>query len=207
MYLALTSINICMTRVNTFNFKDSRGFSLLELVVVLTIFLIVISVTINIFISMVTNQRRALEEQELLNQTSFAFEYISSALSSAVEDPTGDCLGASGRIYLLPNCPITDQACNRIKFINASDNNACQEFFLDDDPVNPHLMETKNGAPAQNLLSNKLIIKYGRFIINGNKAGHYASSSDSFQPRVTFLLDVLTQSNRSEKIIQNTIVQ
>lgn len=189
---------------------DSRGFSLLELVVVLTIFLIVTSVTINIFISMVKNQKRALEEQELLNQTSFAFEYMSSALGSAIQDSTGDCLGASGRIYLLTHCPNeTEQACNGIKFINSSDGDACQEFFLDEsvDPINSPLREIKNGGLAQNLLSDKLIVKYGRFIINGDKTLHSASVGGLVRPRITFLLDVFTQSNESEKIIQHTIIR
>lgn len=191
--------------------EKNKGFSLIELVVVLTLFLIIGAVTVNIFISIVKNQRRVVEEQELLNQVSFASEYMSKALRSAIADPNGACLGVSGRVYLLPfsRCPNgTLEACNGIKFVDSSDNNACKEFFLDIsvNPINPPLREIKNGV-TQNLLSDKLIIKHGRFIINGDKALHVVASGGATQPKVTFLLEVSTAANQSKKIIQSTISQ
>jgi len=189
-----------------------KGFSLIELVVVLSIFLIIISVTVDIFISMVQQQKRILEEQELLNQTSYVEEYMSKALRTAVKDINGSCLGTIGYVYLLTHCNNgTLQACNGVKFINQSDNNACQEFFLDDitNPANPSLKQIKNGSLAQNILSDKFKIKYARFIVDGDKTLHFTFGSDLVQPRITILLDVQTQTGGilQEKIIQTTISQ
>ncbi len=187
-----------------------KGFSLIELVVVLAVFFIILAVTIDIFISVVQNQKRLSEEQELLNQASYATEYMSKALRLAVKDPDGTCLGTTGYVYVLTHCPNgTLQACQGIKFINGSDNNACQEFFLDESvsATNPPLRGIKNGGAAQNILSSKFNIKYGRFILDGDRTVHSATSSDAVQPKVTMLLDILTASNQSEKVIQKTVSQ
>ncbi len=191
---------------------SEKGYSLLELVVVLAIFLIIIGVTVDLFLSVVKSQRRILEEQELLNQTSHAMEYMSTAIRNAKKDDSGSCVGTAGNFYLLTHCPNgTLVACNGIKFINQSDNDACVEFFLDSalDPIDPPLRELKTGGTAQNLLSSKFKILHGNFIINSDKALHVSSSLDPVQPKVTVLLSVQTKSvgNQQQKIIQTTISQ
>ncbi|OGZ68364.1 MAG: hypothetical protein A3D44_01705 [Candidatus Staskawiczbacteria bacterium RIFCSPHIGHO2_02_FULL_42_22] len=197
--------------ISNFKFQISNsqnGYSLIELVVVLAIFLIILTASINVLIAVVQDQKRTLENQELLNQSSYVMEYMSKALKSAVQDPTGWCLGTTGYVYLLTHCNNgTQEACNGIKFINQSDGNACQEFFLDDSVniLNPPLREVKTGGYAKNLLSEKFKVKYGRFIINGDRALHVASTNDLIQPRVSILLDVLNSKNEAEKIIQTTV--
>ena len=52
----------------------------MEVVVSLAVFFIIIGIAVDIFISVVQGQRRVLEEQELLNQTSYAIEYMSTAI-------------------------------------------------------------------------------------------------------------------------------
>lgn len=191
-----------------------KGYSLIELVVVLAIFSVLAGVTVDIFISIVKNQKRILEEQELLDQTSYAMQYMSNALRAAAKDTSGSCLNAPGDIYELTHCPVsctTPQPCpcNGIKFINSLDSNVCDEIFLDTSVsiTNPPLRESKDYASPLNLLSSKLKLKYGSFVINGDKTLHVASFSDLVQPRVTMLLDVLTALNQSEKIFQTTVSQ
>ncbi len=193
-----------------FKHESGAGFSLIEMVIVLAIFTLIMAVTIDIFTSVVQHQKRILAEQELLNQTSFVTEYISKPLRTAAKDINGSCLGATGSIYLLTHCNNgTSEACNGVKFINQLDNNACQEFFLDDmtDPANPVLKEIKDGSAAQNILSDKFKIKYARFVIDGDKSLHVAPNTNIVQPRITILLDVQAQTTegQQEKIIQTTI--
>lgn len=192
------------------NFKNNNGFTLIELVFVLGIFFIVIAVATDIFISMIQQQKRILKEQELLNQTSYAMEYMSKALRMAAVDSTGNCLGTAGHIYLLTHCNSgTLEACQGVKFINQSDNNVCQEFFLDDiaNPASPSLKEVKNGGLAQNILSDKFRVIHFKFIVNGDQSLHGASNSDLLQPRITVLFDSKTKDaqNPIEKILQTTV--
>ncbi len=192
------------------NNKRQEGFTLIEVVFVLALFMIIIGVTISIFLSIVHQQKRILSEQEMLNQGSYVFEYMSKALRMAVKDPDGSCLGEAGKIYVLTHCQSgTLDACQGIKFINQSDNNACQEFFLDSNDAagGPALSEIKNDSGAQHLLSDTYEIKYAKFVINGDQAIYDAVAGDGFQPRVTILLDIKTKDSVDplEKVVQTTV--
>ena len=99
--------------------------------------------------------------------------------------------------------------CKGIKFINQADNNACQEFFLDEsvDPINPPLRQIKNGGSASNLLSDKFKIIHGNFILNGDRTVHTVAKTDLSQPKITLLFNMQTQTPDllQEKIIQTTV--
>ena len=190
--------------------ESGAGFTLIEVVFVLVIFLIIVGAAVDIFVSIIQHQKRILVEQELLNQTSYVTEYVSKALRMAVKSKNATCLTNRGYFYELTHCPNgTLEACNGIKFINQSDNDACLEFFLDDttDPLNPVFSQIKNGGPAQNLLSDIFDINRVKFVINGNQALHATTSSDLVQPRVTMLFDVITKESKNpqQKIIQTTV--
>ncbi len=186
--------------------KNHAGFTLVELIVVVAIFFVIIGVTFDILISTVQRQKSVLGGQELLSQTSYVMEYVSKGLRVAIKDPDGTCLGTTGYIYLLTHFNATSGFYEGVKFINQSDNNACQEFFLDIDGV---LKQIKNGSAPQNILSDKFKVKYARFIVNSDKTLHIASSSDLIQPKITILLDIQTQTpgSQQEKIIQTTVSQ
>ncbi|MDO8530213.1 MAG: type II secretion system protein [bacterium] len=190
-----------------FNFHDQKGFSLIELVVVLAIFVFIIDVTTIIFISVVKQQKRILVEQELLSQGSYAIEYMSRSVRGAVEDETGvSCLGGAqyaGYFYLLTRYNSETQFHEGVKFITSG--NVCKEFFLDGGV----LKEAKSGEVAQPIISDKFIIRHAKFVINGDKSLVGASENDAVQPRLTMLLDVQSTAPDSEqgKIIQMTVSQ
>lgn len=205
--------------------KLSKGFTLIELIVVMAVFLFVIGTSISIFISIIQHQRRILAEEELLNQTSYVIEYMSKALRMAKADTSGDCLtddlGVSHPeyVYLLTRPDSKTGFYRGIKFINQSDNNACQEFFLDDTGETSVLKEKKEYVPyailgdesAIALTSEKIKINSLRFGINGLdgsiRGTDYVSDSDASQPRITILLDVESGTGASEaaKKIQTTV--
>lgn len=195
---------------------NSRGFSLIELTVVLSIFLVIMGSMIGVLISMASHQKKILAEQELFSQSNFALEYISQSLKMAVADPDGSCLGQKGNVYLLTHCTDSGtgqeaKACNGVKFINSLDSNACVELFLDTstNPAHPLLRQVKNDALAQNLLSDVLKVPYARFIINGDKALRAAASGDKVKPTITMALNVSVPGGRSlqERIMQVTVSQ
>ena len=212
--------------------KLSRGFTLIELIVVIAVFLFVVGTAVGIFISIVRHQRIILSEQELLNQTSFALEHMSKALRMAGKDLTGECLGGQDYArynYLLTHKNPSTGFYEGIKFINQSDINektgkaVCQEFYLDIDDSDPEyiitvLKEIKDDGPWVALTSDKFTINFIRFGINGENGSSDdpigAAGDNGIQPRVTIYLDIQTkikgvdgQLVQPAKKIQTTISQ
>jgi len=189
---------------------NSRGFTLIELIVVMAVFLFIIGGAVGIFLSVLQNQKRILAEQQILNQISYAEEYMSKALRMAREETNGNC-HEPGYIYSLTRPDRESGFYRGIKFINQSDNDACQEFFLDEDGVLKELKNSTDDSNAVALTSSDFEITSVRFGINGLD-GCYgteelcppgASSEDSAQPRVTILLNIGTPTIS----IQTTVSQ
>jgi prepilin-type N-terminal cleavage/methylation domain-containing protein len=203
--------------------KPLTGFTLIELIVSMAVFLIVIGVSITIFISIIQNQRKVLAEQELLNQISYVEEYMSKALRMAKRDEDGSCLGSDkdGYVYLLTRPDAESGFYRGIKFINQSDNDSCQEFFLEnlvsEDVNTPLVLKELKDSDAVPLTSEKLQINSMRFGINGGDGcygagcldGAFYDETNPIQPRVTILLstNVLTTDKEPVKIIQTTVSQ
>lgn len=199
------------------NFEFARGFTLVELIVVMAVFLFIIGAGLGIFISIVQNQKRVLAEQQLLNQISYMEEYMSKALRMAKTDTAGDCIGQRN-IYKPTRYDIGLEAYRGIKFINQSEldpsgDPVCQEFFLDNsDPDNIVLKELKNSDDdndAVALTSSNLKINFIKFGINGTDGSDdlIPSTSDGIQPRVTILLNITIPGNANEpnRTIQTTV--
>jgi len=186
--------------------SQSKGFTLIEIIVVLAIFLFVIGAVLGIFISMVENQRKALSDQQILSQVSYALEYMSKAIRMARAQTDGDannCLGGIDNIYVMENDAYN--LYESIKFINQSDVDACQKFFLD----NGILKELKNSddlSKAVALTSDNLKINFIRFAVNGVTGGATPLSSEySGQPRVTIVLNVSMPRESFSRTIQTTV--
>ncbi len=178
----------------------------------MAVFLLIIGVAVGIFISVVQNQRKILSEQELINQASYAVEHMSKALRVAKKDTIGDvtqggCLGVdyAGYNYMLTR-PVNGFYTG-IKFINSSDNDACQEFFLD----GYVLKEIKNGSPSAGVAvtSEKLKINSIRFVINGDGRIENFVDAPGIQPRVAIFLDIQVAGDTQQpaKKIQTTVSQ
>jgi len=192
--------------------KLSKGFTLIELIVVMAVFLFIIGAAIGVFVSIIQNQKKILSEQQLLSQISYIEEHMSKALRMAKMEPidgSDPCLkDYPGYIYLLTRYDTNLALFRGIKFINqsgdSSGNSICQEFFLDTDGI---LKETEwvNGVAgaAVALTSPNLQINSVRFSINGSDGSASipnsascptniqcgASNADLVQPRVTILLN------------------
>ena len=174
----------------------NKGFTLIEILVASMVFLIVISVAIGLFVSLLRYQRRTLAEQELLNQSSYIIEYMGRAIRMALKDGAGLCLSQAGLNYKNPLGDVS-----RIRFINHSENDICQEFFWD--KVENQLKESKSGNPPISLTSNDLQVNFLKFNLSGQ------SEDDDFQPRVTIFLEIQIKGpgGQPKTRIQTTISQ
>lgn len=216
------------------NIKN-KGFTLIELIVVMAVFLFVIGAAITIFISVVQNQKIILSEQQIANQLSYMQEYMSKSLRMAKKDLTGSCLGEDmvGYVYLLTRPDSVSGFYRGIKFINQLDNDACQEFYLDNTTgpggsgdvfstatVLKVLKNSNDDLDAVPISSENMKINSARFGINGtdgsiastpkpNGINPGAADSDYEQPKVTILINVASkpESLNVNRIIQATVSQ
>lgn len=185
----------------------TRGFTLIEMTVVLGAIVIIASMSFAVFVSIIGRQKRAIEKGEILIQSNYVFEYMSKAARQAAEDRLGECLGIDnkGAVYLLTRCDAQNN-CIGLKFIN-SEENVCQEFFLDEASSSRGavLKELKDGLSLP-LLSDKFQVKKMRFVLNGEDKTKAAFFSED-NPTATMLLRVGVgyYFNDEDVIIQTTV--
>jgi prepilin-type N-terminal cleavage/methylation domain-containing protein len=168
-----------------------KGFTLMELLVVIAIFSIAIGSITGIFISGLSSQRRILAEQDILNQISYAIEYMGRAIRMAKKDDisisgqTKNCLSGNKVNYETP----TE---SEIKFRNYL--NQCQRFYLSSNQI----FEEKEGTVLA-LTSPKIKVNTLKFKIFGE------SQDDTYQPRVTIFMEI--ESSGKKLQFQTTISQ
>lgn len=209
---------------------QSKGFTLVEIIVVMSVFMLIVGVAVAIFLSIVANQRRILSQEQMLSQVSYAMEYMSKGLRMTSKDSNGNCLLYAdnnqavtetfpGYIYLYTRPDSQTNQFSGIKFINASDNYSCQEFYLyyDSETGNKALKELKNSLRDDHssfLTSSKYNVDYLKYSINGGSGkeieGVYGTSGlDNQQPRITVIMgfEVPGDDSQPEIKIQTTVSQ
>jgi len=191
---------------------SSKGFTIIELLVAIFIFVLIITTAIGIFVSVIQQQRRALVKQELLNQTSYVIEYMSRALRMAKKEL--NCINPSDPSTCNPSNPshcltnkgygwnyeINPPYNDEIKFINHLEDDVCQEFYWD--KSDNLLKESKEGEILP-LISNKFQVNSLKFNLSGE------SQDDGIQPRVTIFLEIQAKGigDQPKMKIQATISQ
>ena len=185
-----------------------NAYTLIEVLVAVGLFTIVIAAPTGFFVSALKGQQKALASQEVLDEVSYALEYMSRSLRMAKKelncasksDPTTcACLKIGG--YGV-NYELTHEG-KGIKFTNYQ--NQCQEFFLD---INDNrFKEVKDGGEAIPLTSDDLEVVV--FKIGPQDSW---GQNDNKQPKITLFLEVKgVESARPElqpKIqIQTTVSQ
>lgn len=160
--------------------NSQKGFTLIELVVALALFVLVLDIVASIFVLVVRHQKSILSQQQTLNEVSFALERMSSQLRNASVGQTAACLPNPQDVYVLTHPNVATGLHEGIKFIDS--NGACHEFFLDEGVFKERI----NNEQAQPLLSGNTAS--AAFVINGDLKVSFARSSDTVWPRVTLSL-------------------
>jgi len=176
-----------------------EGFTLIEMLVAMAVFSTVMVIITGIFITGIRQQRMALDHQIVLDQTSYALEYMSRALRFAKKEMSAPtCLSQNGL-----NVEKT-RGGSGIKFINHLQNDDCQEFFLENSQIK---YRRKIGQAEENTLpltSVKLEVTSLKFDL----AGEW--QTDDLQPRITIFSEIKSAgaNGQSQKIkIQTSISQ
>ncbi len=179
-------------------YNKKKGFTFIELLVAVTIFSITILAASALFTSAIRGQRTTLISQELLDQSSYAIEYMSRALRIATKelncsdpldpatcDPSNPphCLTNKGYGW---NYETNPPDYDKIKFINHLQDNDCQEFFLEN---STHRIKYKTGEGEFYLTSDDIRVNFLKFDLSGEYQGE-PGNPDNLQPRLTILLEV-----------------
>jgi len=183
------------------NKKNTAGFTLIEMLVVIIIFCLLVVAIIGVFVSVLRIQRYYLASQQLLNETSYVMEYMGRFIRMAQKDSAGNCITQGTNYY-----PQLDNSSDSLKFLNYR--SQCQEFYLGDEDEIPSatgtiLYQKINDENILPLTSDGIEIKKLNFCIKGGDQGNQS------QPRVTIYLEAeAVNSNPRPKIkIQTTISQ
>jgi len=149
----------------------NRGFTLIELLVSVTIFTLVVGAGSGVFISAIRAQQAAFAEQNLVDNTRFAIEYMSRQIRLAKRDSSGSCTGTANSMYSLSS--------GVLKFINSQDQ--CMHFKLQGDAI---YVSINGGVSFVALTASSLVnVVDLSFTLTG------ALRSDLLQPRVTILIE------------------
>lgn len=154
----------------------NKAFSIIELLVVVLIFSIVIGAAVGVFVSAVKIQKYNLSHQQLLNQVSYAMEYMDRAIRMARIDGTGGIIcGFSGRNYRV------SEAGRKIEFQNYK--GECQDFYLDTNRGQLMAFNTNIFGSALPMTSDDFTVNFLRFNVEGDGA-------DTDQPKVTIVMEI-----------------
>ena len=154
------------------------GFTLVELLVSIGIFVVIFAAMMGTLIFGIRIQRRLLIEQQAVGELSYAIEYMSRALRLAIkEDGSFNCLPNDSSYQNPSGDP------SRIRFINHLQGDDCQEFFLE----NNTLRYRKGIGVSEeifDLTSPGITVTDAKFSLLGETSG------DELQPRVSMILRI-----------------
>lgn len=107
--------------------KKESGLTLIEILVVISVFAGMISIISGIFIANSRIQRRGIAVQKTLGEVSYATEYMTRSMRMAKSDDAGTCLSSGHEYYTYE---VIDGG-NGIQYVDYMDR--CVNFFLDHD--------------------------------------------------------------------------
>lgn len=165
-----------------------RGFTLIEILVSISVFSIIISSISGIFVFSVKEQRKTLTSQILLDQTSYVLEYMSRSLRMARKQiaEEAQCLSQSGLNYEIPSAYQEggENLGRGIRFINQLQENDCQEFYLENGQLKYKKEIGTSEEKILDLTSGNINIISLRFNLSGK------DQTDYLQPTVAFFLEI-----------------
>ncbi len=170
--------------------NKNKAFTLIEILITAVIFSIVIGTATGVFVSAIQLQKYNLAYQKLLNQTSYAIEYMGRAIRMAKRDEI-NCIDGSNYY---------EESGHRIKFATYHNPNECWEFFLEDLTKR---LKVRKEASEYYLTSDDFDVENFNVVVSGDE------TDDGLQPRVTIFMEIKGEgSGNQPKIqIQTTISQ
>jgi prepilin-type N-terminal cleavage/methylation domain-containing protein len=155
--------------------KNNRGFSLIEMIVAVSVFSFLVVIISDMFLSMLNSQRRSISIQNTQESMRYAFEVMSKEIRHAQRSDTDCYSGASKRMYNTNND-------NTIIYFK-NKNGECVSYAL----INGALL-VRRDSRAANLTPSSLVISGLSFDVMDNDI--IEGSAQEIQPRVTLKMRV-----------------
>lgn len=162
-----------------------QGFTLVELLTAMTLFLAVSAIVFGGAASLMRYQEQMIVMQGVFNDSSYALETMSRFIRMARRDGTGDCI-TLGSNFENPGSDVTN-----IRFLDYD--GVCRRFFLEAGQIKE---ETGSGSVA--LTSSNHDVNVLSFVI---------IDEEGKQPRVTIDLRISHDSLTNELSLQTTVSQ
>ena len=175
--------------------NNQKGLTLIELLIAAAVFSIVFSVAMGTFVSAVKIQRYNLSHELMMDQVSYATEYIARALRMAQIGETGLCM-PNGFTYFI------HWYGDWVRFMN--DEKDCIDFKRESNGVIMVCNTNLFGPGCVPLTSLDYYVTNFRFYGMGEALGE-----DDQQPRITFILEIEDRNlpDGPEIKIQTTVSQ
>ena len=167
------------------------------MVAVLIFSLIIVQVS-DIFISGIRSQRTALASKRLLDQTSYAMEFMSRSLRMAkkqLDPPDPVCITDRANYEL-------SAANTSIKFLNHLEGDDCQRFYLEDNKLKFEKNIVSLPLVRLDLTSGNIEITDLEFILAGGDQVNGLDGMDNDQPRVTVTMEARWKSPKPEERVK-----
>jgi prepilin-type N-terminal cleavage/methylation domain-containing protein len=173
------------------------GFTLVEVLVSLSLFSVIAVAVLGVFVSAVKSQRRVLAQQQMTDQASYLIEYISRDIRMAHKDLTGDCIPGGYNYQTSSVSGVIE-----LRFLDYE--NKCSRFFLDTDKIIKVQKSFNNFPPVSEtiypLVSDNFTVNSFKIIGSGWQQG------DSLQPSITFYIN-MTGRDSIKTQLQTTVSQ
>ena len=185
------------------NNQKTKGFTLVETLVSLLIFGFVSIILVNVFVSVLNSQKRILQNQELMNSSSHALDYMSKLVRMANKDETGNCTGTAGKNYSLSAAP---DSITFLAYDIKSSSYKCTQFLLDSTTIKERKStddDIANLGTAQAITSSSVQVDGLTFGLTGD-------GTDNLQPKVTIMIKMKSTSlsvNAPSLIVQTSVSQ
>ena len=155
---------------------------MIETLVSIVLFGFISVILVNIFVSSIKSQTRILQNQELMEQSSYSLEYMGKLLRMAKKDESGDCTGTVGANYGVGIDSITFLA-----YDSKEEEYRCRQFLLESEAIKEKRSSDETAAnlgSALAITSSKVRVAGVTFGVTGD------SGSDTIQPKVTIAINM-----------------
>lgn len=164
-----------------------RGFTLIEIIVAMTIFSIAVGAISSLFVMSLRGQRNVIAQQNLADNTRFALEHMSRQIRMAQRDESGSCTGTAKSTYDIGGASLT--------FVDYTSN--CLTYALSGGKIR---MRPDTFKAFLDLTSDDIQVSSLNFDVNGRTA------EDGEQPRVTISVNAQDANlNTAEILLQTTV--
>lgn len=182
--------------------KNNGGFTIMEILVAMTVFLIVLMAFLGLFISALREQKNSSDKVHLLNNGSYAIEYMTRAIRMAEKNIglADDSCVADKKNYAQPYGDISLQFLKTEWDPTANGGvgdyiQKCYLFYLNNNKVvmKKSSNSTTSGFPVdpEDLTPADIIVSSLRFFVQDNTQANY------FQPIVTIALEMQSVSSQT----------